>query len=76
MKIKFTLMMKGVTLTDESHIDVLEMAWEEDITVEKAYDISEKWIASSNFNNRLLVQKMIGAKRISESALTFEPIED
>ena len=75
MKIKFTLMMKSVTLTDGSRIDLFEMAWEEDTTPEKALDMSEKWIAGSNFNNLLLVKKMIGVRSIGESSLTFEPVE-
>ena len=76
MRIKFALKLRDVTLTDGSHIDELEMAWEEDTTPEKAVDMSEKWITSSNFNNLLLTKKMIGAERIGESSLSFEPIED
>lgn len=71
MKIKFTLNMEDLTV-DETHIDRLSISWINDVTEEEVLSMSGQWISAQNF----LTQRMIGLKKVGESSLTIEPIEE
>lgn len=71
MKVKFTLNMENLTV-DEKHIDRLSISWTNDVTEEEVLSMSGQWISTQNF----LTQRMIGLKKVGESSLTIEPIEE
>lgn len=71
MKVKFTLNMENLTV-DEKHIDRLSISWVNDVTEEEVLSMSGQWIGTQN----LLTQRMVGLKRVGESSLTIEPIEE
>ena len=71
MKVKFTLNMENLTV-DETHIDRLSISWINDVTEEEVLSMSGQWISTQNF----LTQRMIGLKKVGESSLTIEPIEE
>ena len=71
MKVKFTLNMENL-LVNEKHIDRLCISWVNEVTEEEVLSVSGQWINSQNF----LTQRMIGLKKVGESSLTIEPIEE
>ena len=71
MKVKFTLNMENL-LVNEKHIDRLCICWVNEVTEEEVLSMSGQWINSQNF----LTQRMIGLKKVGESSLTIEPIEE
>lgn len=71
MKVKFTLNMENLTV-DEKHIDRLSISWVNEVTEEEVLSVSGQWISTQNF----LTQRMIGLKKVGESSLTIEPIEE
>jgi hypothetical protein len=71
VKVKFTLNMENLTV-DETHIDRLSISWTNDVTEEEVLSMSGQWISTQNF----LTQRMIGLKKVGESSLTIEPIEE
>lgn len=71
MKVKFTLNMENLTV-DENHIDRLSISWINDVTEEEVLSMSGQWISTQNF----LTQRMVGLKKVGESSLTIEPIEE
>lgn len=75
MKVKFTLNMEDLTVNDEhndKHIDRLIICWINDVSEEEVLSMSGQWISAQN----LLTQKMVGLKKVRESSLTIEPIEE
>jgi hypothetical protein len=71
VKVKFTLNMENLTV-DEKHIDRLCISWTNEVTEEEVLSMSGQWINTQN----LLTQRMIGLKKVGESSLTIEPIEE
>lgn len=71
MKVKFTLNMENLTV-NEKHIDRLSITWVNDVTEEEVLSMSGQWISTQN----LLTQRMIGLRKVGESSLTIEPIEE
>jgi hypothetical protein len=56
----------------EEHIDRLTISWINDVTEEQVLTMSGKWISSKDF----LTQKMTDLKKVGESSLTIEPVEE
>ena len=71
MKVKFTLNMENLTV-NETHLDRLSISWINEVTEEEILSMSGQWISTQNF----LTQRMIGLKKVGESSLTIEPIEE
>ncbi len=71
MKVKFILTMDDVVVEDDV-IDQLVMDWESDMDHEDVLKLSHEWITSQNF----LTTRMVGLRRVGESSLTIEPLED
>jgi len=71
MKMKFTLTMEDL-LVDNTKVDNLIIDWIEEVTQEEVLQMSQQWITSQNF----LTERMVGLKRVGESSLTIEPVEE
>ncbi len=71
MKVKFTLNMENLTV-NEMHLDRLCISWVSEVTEQEVLSMSGQWISSPNF----LTQRMIGLKKVGESSLTIEPVEE
>jgi hypothetical protein len=71
VKVKFTLNMQNLTV-NETHLDRLSISWINEVTEEEVLSMSGQWISTQNF----LTQRMIGLKKVGESSLTIEPIEE
>ena len=71
MKVKFTLNMENL-MVNETHIDRLCISWINEVTEEEVLSMSGQWISTQNF----LTRRMIGLKKVGESSLTIEPIEE
>jgi len=78
VKVKFTLHMENLAVASprqprgEEHIDRLTISWISDVTEEEVLSMSGKWISAKNF----LTQKMPDLKKVGESSLTIEPVEE
>ncbi len=57
---------------EEKCIDRLTISWINDATEEEVLSMSGKWISAKNF----LTQRMTDLKKVGESSLTIEPIEE
>ncbi len=71
MKMKFTLTMEDL-LVDNTRVDNMIIDWIEEVTQEEVLQMSQQWITSQNF----LTERMVGLKRVGESSLTIEPVEE
>lgn len=71
VKVKFTLNMENL-MVNETHIDRLTIAWINEVTEDEVLSMSGQWIGTQN----LLTQRMIGLKKVGESSLTIEPMEE
>ncbi|MGB7063341.1 MAG: hypothetical protein WBF13_13440 [Candidatus Zixiibacteriota bacterium] len=78
MKIKFTLHMENLTVApaeqqeENKHIDRLTISWISSVTEEEVISMSGKWISTQNY----LTEKMTDLKKVGESSLTIEPVEE
>gem|GEM_PF-311155 len=78
VKVKFTLHMENLAVAsprqpqEEEHIDRLTISWISDVTEEEVLSMSGKWISAKNF----LTQRLIDLKKVGESSLTIEPVEE
>ncbi|MGB2988322.1 MAG: hypothetical protein WBC98_00015 [Candidatus Zixiibacteriota bacterium] len=78
MKVKFTLHMENLTgapveqQDEERHIDRLTISWISNVTEEEVTSMSGKWISTQNY----LTEKMTDLKKVGESSLTIEPVEE
>ncbi len=78
MKVKFTLNMENLTVSSqkknegEEQIDRLTISWISDISEEEVLNMSGRWIGTKDF----LTQRMTDLKRVGESSLTIEPVEE
>jgi hypothetical protein len=71
MKMKFTLTMEDL-LVEGAKIDNMVIDWIEDVTQAEVLEMSHLWITSKNF----LTERMVGLRKVGESSLTIEPVED
>lgn len=71
MKMKFTLSMEDLQV-EEAQIDNIVIDWVEDVSQAEVLEMSHQWITSKNF----LTERMIGLKKVGESSLTIEPVEE
>jgi hypothetical protein len=78
VKVKFTLHMEDLTVMSpakkhgDQHIDRLTISWVNDVSEEEVLSMSGKWISTQNF----LTQRMTDLKKVGESSLTIEPVEE
>lgn len=78
MKVKFTLHMENLAVASpnqkhgEQRIDRLTISWISNVTEEEILSMSGKWISTKD----LLTQKMTDLKKVGESSLTIEPVEE
>jgi hypothetical protein len=78
VKVKFTLHMENLTIASpkeqdgEEQIDRLTISWISDASEEEVLSMSGKWISSKDF----LTQRMTDLKKVGESSLTIEPVEE
>ncbi len=78
MKVKFTLHMENLTVASvecqhaEQHIDRLTISWISEMSEQDVLSMSGRWISSKDF----LLQKMTDLKKVGESSLTIEPVEE
>ena len=78
VKVKFTLNMENLTVASfpdnerEKEIDRLTISWISDISEEEVLNMSGKWIGTKDF----LTQRMTDLKKVGESSLTIEPVEE
>ena len=56
----------------EEHIDRLTVSWISNVTEDQVVSMSGKWISSKDF----LTQRMTDLKKVGESSLTIEPVEE
>jgi len=71
MRMRFTLSMEDLNV-DGAEIDNIVIDWVEDVSQERVMQMSHEWITSKNF----LTERMMGLKRVGESSLTIEPVEE
>jgi hypothetical protein len=71
MKMKFTLTMEDL-LVEGAKIDNMVIDWIEDVTQAEVLEMSHLWITSKNF----LTERMVGLRKVGESSLTIEPVEE
>jgi hypothetical protein len=71
MRMKFTLSMEDL-LVDDARIDNMVIDWIEEVSQAEVLEMSHQWITSKNF----LTERMIGLKKVGESSLTIEPVEE
>ena len=78
VKVKFTLNMENLTVASrtqpigEEQIDRLTISWISDVTEDEVLSMSGKWISSKDF----LTQRLTDVKKVGESSLTIEPVEE
>jgi len=78
VKVKFTLHMENLTVAPvqqqegEKHIDRLTISWISNVSEEEVLSMSGKWISTPNY----LTEKMTDLKKVGESSLTIEPVEE
>ncbi len=71
MKMRFTLTMEDLVV-ESSKVDNMTIDWIEDVSQERVLEMSHEWITSKNF----LTERMVGLKKVGESSLTIEPVEE
>lgn len=71
MKMRFTLSMEDL-LVDGTRVDNMVIDWIEDVSQAEVLEMSHQWITSKNF----LTERMVGLKKVGESSLTIEPVEE
>jgi hypothetical protein len=77
VKVKFTLNMGNLTVASrqpdqEEQIDRLIISWISEVSEEEVLNMSGKWIGTKDF----LTQRMTDLKKVGESSLTIEPVEE
>lgn len=78
VKVKFTLNMENLTVAsrqqnhEEEQIDRLIISWISEVSEEEVLNMSGKWIGTKDF----LTQRMTDLKKVGESSLTIEPVEE
>ncbi len=78
MKVKFTLNMTNLVLSGnestaiEKPINRITFSWVSDLSQEEILSMSQEWLKDKNF----LTSRMKGLKKVGESSLTIEPLEE
>jgi len=78
VKVKFTLHMENLIVASprqshgEERIDRLTISWISNATEQEVLSMSGKWISTQNF----LTQRMTDLRKVGESSLTIEPVEE
>jgi hypothetical protein len=78
VKVKFTLNMENLTVSsrqqnqEEENIDRLIISWISNISEKEVLNMSSRWIGTKDF----LTQRMTDLKKVGESSLTIEPVEE
>jgi hypothetical protein len=78
MKVKFTLNMSNLVVsenqsaTEEKRINRITFSWVSDLSQEEILSMSSEWLKDKNF----LTSRMEGLKKVGESSLTIEPLEE
>jgi hypothetical protein len=78
MKVKFTLNMSNLVVSEnqsageEKHINRITFSWVSDLSQEEILSMSSEWLKDKNF----LTSRMEGLKKVGESSLTIEPLEE
>lgn len=78
MKVKFTLNMTNLVLSEnestaiEKPINRITFSWVSDLSQEEILSMSQEWLKDKNF----LTSRMKGLKKVGESSLTIEPLEE
>jgi hypothetical protein len=57
---------------EEEQIDRLVISWISEVSEEEVLNMSGKWIGTRDF----LTQRMTDLKKVGESSLTIEPVEE
>jgi hypothetical protein len=57
---------------EEENIDRLIISWISDISEKEVLNMSSRWIGTKDF----LTQRMTDLKKVGESSLTIEPVEE
>lgn len=68
---RFTLTMDDL-LVEGTRVDNMVIDWIEDVSQAEVLEMSHQWITSKNF----LTERMVGLKKVGESSLTIEPVEE
>jgi len=71
MRMRFTLTMEDL-LVEGARVDNMVIDWIEDVSQAEVLEMSHQWITSKNF----LTERMVGLKKVGESSLTIEPVEE
>ena len=71
MRMRFTLTMEDLVV-DSTRVDNMIIDWIEDVSQTEVLEMSHQWITSKNF----LTERMIGLKKVGESSLTIEPVDE
>jgi hypothetical protein len=71
MRMKFTLTMDDL-IVDDMRVDNMIIDWVEEVSQEEVMEMSHEWITSKNF----LTERMVGLRKVGESSLTIEPVEE
>lgn len=71
MRMRFTLTMEDLVV-DSTQVDNMIIDWVEDVSQAEVLEMSHQWITSKNF----LTERMVGLKKVGESSLTIEPVDE
>jgi len=71
MRMRFTLTMEDLVV-DSTRVDNMIIDWVEDVSQAEVLEMSHQWITSKNF----LTERMVGLKKVGESSLTIEPVDE
>ncbi|HVP36153.1 MAG TPA: hypothetical protein VMT04_04080 [Terriglobales bacterium] len=78
MKVKFTLNMSNLIVSengstgDDRQINRITFSWVSELSQEEILSMSSEWLKDKNF----LTSRMEGLKKVGESSLTIEPLEE
>ena len=78
MKVKFTLNMANLVISEnesagnDRQINRITFSWVSDLSQEEILSMSSEWLKDKNF----LTSRMEGLKKVGESSLTIEPLEE
>jgi len=71
MRMRFTLTMEDLVV-ESTRVDNMIIDWIEDVSQAEVLEMSHQWITSKNF----LTERMVGLKKVGESSLTIEPVDE
>ncbi len=78
MKVKFTLNMSNLVVSEDQHsaeekqISQITFSWVTDLSQEQILSMSREWLKDKSF----LISRMEGLRKVGESSLTIEPLEE